>query len=89
MQEHGGPPTQAQLAEYAGTDLMMTSHVLRRRKGRGRSRATPIRPTAGPGGCGSPRRAASCWPARCADVEAADQAYFAVWAATRTASAGR
>jgi DNA-binding MarR family transcriptional regulator len=35
MQEHGGPPTQAQLAGQAGTDLMMTSQVLRRLEGRG------------------------------------------------------
>jgi hypothetical protein len=34
-QEHGAaPPTQAQLAEQAGTDLMMTSQVIRRLEGR-------------------------------------------------------
>ena len=36
LQEHGtAPPTQAQLAEQAGTDLMMTSQVIRRLEGRG------------------------------------------------------
>src|ERR1700685_3320477 len=36
LDEHGsGPPTQAQLAEQAGTDLMMTSQVVRKLAGRG------------------------------------------------------
>jgi DNA-binding MarR family transcriptional regulator len=32
--EHGGAPTQAQLAEQAGTDSMMTSQVIRRLEAR-------------------------------------------------------
>jgi DNA-binding MarR family transcriptional regulator len=36
LQEHGGrQPTQAQLADQAGTDLMMTSQVVRKLEGRG------------------------------------------------------
>jgi DNA-binding MarR family transcriptional regulator len=77
-QEHGGPPTQAQLAEQAGTDLMMTSQVLRRLEGRGLlardpdpgdSRARRLRLTAAGG---------ALLAGALADVEAADQAYFAV-----------
>ncbi|MGH3403963.1 MAG: MarR family winged helix-turn-helix transcriptional regulator [Streptosporangiaceae bacterium] len=77
-QEHGGPPTQALLAEQAGTDLMMTSQVLRRLEGRGLlardpdpgdSRARRLRLTAAGG---------ALLAGALADVEAADQAYFAV-----------
>ena len=78
LQEHSGPPTQAQLAEQAGTDLMMTSQVLRRLEGRGLlardpdpddSRARRVRLTATGG---------ELLTGALADVEAADQAYFAV-----------
>ena len=78
LQEHSGRPTQAQLAEQAGTDLMMTSQVLRRLEGRGLlardpdpddSRARRVRLTAAGG---------ELLTGALADVEAADQAYFAV-----------
>jgi DNA-binding MarR family transcriptional regulator len=78
LQEHSGRPTQAQLAEQAGTDLMMTSQVLRRLEGRGLlardpdpddSRARRVRLTATGG---------ELLTGALADVEAADQAYFAV-----------
>ena len=42
LQEHGGgPPTQAGLAEHAGTEEMMTSQVLRRLAARGLLRRDP------------------------------------------------
>jgi len=79
LQEHGsGPPTQAQLAEQAGTDLMMTSQVVRKLAGRGLvarardpadSRAWRLALTQ-PG--------SRALAGALADVEAADQAYFAV-----------
>lgn len=70
-------PTQADLAEQAGTDPMMTSQVLRKLEARGLltrtqhphdSRARVIRLT----GAGSTLLASAL-----ADVEAADQEYFA------------
>jgi DNA-binding MarR family transcriptional regulator len=78
LQEHGtAPPTQAQLAEQAGTDLMMTSQVIRRLEGRALvsrdrdpadSRAWRLALTAAGG---------SLLAGALAGVEAADQAYFA------------
>jgi DNA-binding MarR family transcriptional regulator len=76
LQEHGEPPTQAQLAEHAGTDAMMTSQVLRKLEARG---LLDRRPDPGDGRArrleltadGSARTAAAL-----ADVEAADEAYF-------------
>ena len=69
-------PTQAQLAEHAGTDAMMTSQVLRKLERRelldrrpdpvdGRARRLRLTPT------GSALLASAL-----ADVEAADDAYF-------------
>jgi DNA-binding MarR family transcriptional regulator len=75
--EHGEPPTQARLAEHAGTDAMMTSQVLRRLEARGLLERRPDP------GDGRARRLAltprgSALTARAlADVEAADEAYFA------------
>jgi DNA-binding MarR family transcriptional regulator len=79
LQEHGsGPPTQAQLAEQAGTDLMMTSQVVRRLTARGLL-------TRGRDPADSRAWRLALAPAghlvlagALADVEAADQAYFAV-----------
>jgi DNA-binding MarR family transcriptional regulator len=78
LRDHASrPPTQAQLAEHAGTDLMMTSQVLRKLEARGLlerspdpddSRARQLRLT--PAG-------ARLLGGALADVEAADQAYFA------------
>jgi DNA-binding MarR family transcriptional regulator len=77
LEEHGGPPTQARLAAHAGTDAMMTSQVLRRLEARGLldrhpdpgdARARRLRPT----------ETGSALTARAlADVEAADEDYFA------------
>jgi DNA-binding MarR family transcriptional regulator len=78
LQEHGGQPAQARLAEQAGTDLMMTSQVIRRLEGRGLvtrvrdpadSRAWRLALTPAGG---------TLLAGALADVEAADQAYFAV-----------
>jgi DNA-binding MarR family transcriptional regulator len=77
LEEHGRPPTQARLAEHAGTDAMMTSQVLRRLEARGLldrrpdpgdSRARRLRLT--PAGSALTARAL-------ADVEAADEDHFA------------
>jgi DNA-binding MarR family transcriptional regulator len=78
LTDHGdGPPTQARLAEQAGTDAMMTSQVLRRLEARGLltraldpadSRARQLHLTSA--GRGLVARAL-------ADVEAADDEYFA------------
>jgi DNA-binding MarR family transcriptional regulator len=79
LQEHEPqPPTQARLAEQAGTDLMMTSQVVRRLAARGllardrdpadsRARLLRLTPAGGQLLAGA-----------LADVERADQAYFAV-----------
>lgn len=79
LEGHAGrPPTQARLAEQAGTEPMMTSQVLRKLEARGLlarepdpadSRARLLRLT--PAGAGLLAGAL-------ADVEAADQDYFAV-----------
>jgi DNA-binding MarR family transcriptional regulator len=79
LQEHGDPqPTQVQLADQAGTDLMMTSQVVRKLEQRGLltrapdasdSRARRLRLT--PAG-------AALLAGALADVEATDQGYFAV-----------
>jgi DNA-binding MarR family transcriptional regulator len=78
LAEHGDrPPTQARLAEQAGTDPMMTSQVLRRLEARGLvdraldptdTRARQLRLT--PAGGALVARAL-------ADVEGADDRYFA------------
>jgi DNA-binding MarR family transcriptional regulator len=78
LQEHGtAAPTQARLAEQAGTDLMMTSQVIRRLEARGLvarhrdpadRRAWWLALTAAGGGL---------LAGALAHVEAADQAYFA------------
>jgi DNA-binding MarR family transcriptional regulator len=77
LEEHDEPPTQARLAQHAGTDPMMTSQVLRKLEARGLldrrpdpgdSRARRLVLTAE----GSERTARAL-----ADVEAADEAYFA------------
>lgn len=78
LEDRGGRPTQAQLAEQAGTEVMMTSQVLRRLETRGLlardpdpddSRARRLRLTPAGG---------ALLTGALADVEAADQAYFAV-----------
>lgn len=78
LEDRGGRPTQAQLAEQAGTEVMMTSQVLRRLEARGLlardpdpddSRARRLRLTPAGG---------ALLTGALADVEAADQAYFAV-----------
>lgn len=84
LQEHGDqPPTQVHLAEQAGTDLMMTSQVVRKLEGRGLltrevdpadSRARRLRLTAA---------GAALLSGALADVEATDAAYFAVLGSRR------
>ena len=76
LEEHDEPPTQARLAEHAGTDAMMTSQVLRRLEARGLLDRRPD-----PGDARARRlaltAAGSGLTARAlADVEAADEAYF-------------
>jgi DNA-binding MarR family transcriptional regulator len=78
LAEHGsGPPTQAQLAQQAGADLMMTSQVVRKLVARGlvardrdpadtRAWRLALAPAGG-----------ALLAGALADVEAADQAYFA------------
>jgi DNA-binding MarR family transcriptional regulator len=82
---HGEPPTQARLAEHAGTDAMMTSQVLRKLEARELlerrpdprdSRARRLALTAE----GSELTARAL-----ADVEAADEAYFAPLGGRRAA----
>jgi DNA-binding MarR family transcriptional regulator len=77
LEDHDEPPTQARLAEQAGTDAMMTSQVLRRLEARGLldrrpdpgdSRARRLQLTA---------QGTALTAAALADVEAADEAYFA------------
>jgi DNA-binding MarR family transcriptional regulator len=77
LEEHGEPPTQARLAEHAGTDAMMTSQVLRKLEARGLLDRQPD-----PGDARARRlrltQPGSALTARAlADVEAADDAYFA------------
>ena len=76
LDDHGGPPSQRQLAEHAGTDPMMTSQVVRKLADKGLvdrrpdpddSRARLVEPTA-------EGRAVLATALR--DVEAADVAYF-------------
>jgi DNA-binding MarR family transcriptional regulator len=84
LQEHGDQqPTQVQLADQAGTDLMMTSQVVRKLEGRGLlkrdvdpedSRARRLRLTAA---------GAALLAGALADVEATDEAYFAVLGSQR------
>jgi DNA-binding MarR family transcriptional regulator len=79
LQEHGDEqPTQVRLAEQAGTDLMMTSQVVRKLERRGLltrdvdpadSRARRLRLTAA---------GTALLSGALADVEATDEAYFAV-----------
>jgi DNA-binding MarR family transcriptional regulator len=88
LQEHEAqPPAQARLAEQAGTDLMMTSQVVRRLETRGLlgrdldpadSRARLVRLT--PAG-------RELLTTALADVERADQAYFEVLGQQRNAFA--
>jgi DNA-binding MarR family transcriptional regulator len=78
LQDHGGePPSQAQLAGHAGADQMMASQVIRKLEARGLlqrdtdladSRARRLRITAA---------GAALLAGALADVEAADDAYFA------------
>jgi DNA-binding MarR family transcriptional regulator len=78
LHEHGGePPTQAQLAGHAGADQMMASQVIRKLEARGLlerhldpadSRARRLEITAS---------GAALLAGALADVEAADDAYFA------------
>jgi DNA-binding MarR family transcriptional regulator len=78
LQERGaGPPTQAQLADQAGTDLMMTSQVVRKLASRGllARHRDPADSRAWRLALAPPGQAAL--GAALADVEAADQAYFA------------
>ena len=78
LEDHEGPPTQADVASQAGTDPMMTSQVIRRLEGRelverwadpDDSRALRLRLTP----AGSALVATAL-----AEVEAADAAYFGV-----------
>jgi DNA-binding MarR family transcriptional regulator len=77
LADHEDPPTQARLAEHAGTDPMMTSQVTRRLEARGllerapdpadgRARRLGLTPT----GTALVARALS-------DVEATDEEFFA------------
>jgi DNA-binding MarR family transcriptional regulator len=89
LTDHGdGPPTQARLAEQAGIDPMMTSQVLRRLEARGLlkrapdptdSRALQLRLTS----AGRTLVAGAL-----ADVEAADDEYFAALGGEREAFVG-
>ncbi len=86
LQDHSdGPPTQTILAEQAGTDAMMTSQVLRKLEARGLverssdprdARARRLRLTAD--------GRAAVTPAL-ADVEQADETYFAALGDERAA----
>jgi DNA-binding MarR family transcriptional regulator len=78
LQEHdSGPPTRARLADQAGTDLMMTSQVVRKLASRGlvARQRDPADSRAWRLALTPPGRAAL--GGALADVEAADQAYFA------------
>ncbi|MGA2012075.1 MAG: MarR family transcriptional regulator [Solirubrobacteraceae bacterium] len=77
LEDHGEPPTQALLAEHAGTDAMMTSQVIRKLEDRAlvlrttdRSDARARRLALTAGGRATVTRAL-------ADVEDADAAFFA------------
>ncbi len=78
LQEHGGEPTQARLAGHAGADPMMASQVIRKLEARGllerhldpadsRARLLRLRPAG-----------RALLAGALAEVEAADDAYFAV-----------
>lgn len=78
LTDHGGPPTQVQLAQHAHTDPMMTSQVIRKLEAAGLltrapdpadSRARRLELTDG----GRTRLRGAL-----ADVEAADEAFFSV-----------
>jgi DNA-binding MarR family transcriptional regulator len=79
LADHGaGPPTQAQLAEQAGTDLMMTSQVVRRLAGRGLVTRARDRVDNRAWRLALTPPGHQVLAGALADVEAADQAYFAV-----------
>ena len=87
LADHEEPPTQARLAQHAGTDPMMTSQVTRKLEARGLlerapdpadGRARRLRPT--PAGLALVGRALT-------DVEAADEAFFAALGDRRVAFA--
>jgi DNA-binding MarR family transcriptional regulator len=78
LEEHGdAPPTQARLAEHAGTDSMMTSQVIRKLEARGllERALDPADSRARQLGLTAAGRAIVT--AALAGVEATDDAYFA------------
>ncbi|MGA3151092.1 MAG: MarR family winged helix-turn-helix transcriptional regulator [Streptosporangiaceae bacterium] len=86
LQEHGGgPPTQAGLAEHAGTEEMMTSQVLRRLAARGLLRRDPDPADGRARRLGLTPAGRELLSGALADVEAADDAYFAALGPGRTA----
>jgi len=88
LEEHGtGQPIQADLAEHAGTDPMMTSQVIRKLAARGLAERRPA-----PGDSRAMQLAVTpagrtLLAAALADVEAADEAYFAALGDQRDAFA--
>ena len=83
LQEHGDSPTQAQLANQAGTDLMMTSQVVRKLEHRGLLTRAPDPRDSRARRLQLTEAGAALLAGALADVEAADQGYFAVLGADR------
>jgi DNA-binding MarR family transcriptional regulator len=77
LQEHGGPPSQQQLAEHAGTDPMMTSQVVRRLASRGLVTRQPDPADARARRLELTEDGTRVLRGALADVEAADASYFA------------
>ncbi|MGO9955820.1 MAG: MarR family winged helix-turn-helix transcriptional regulator [Solirubrobacteraceae bacterium] len=78
LEEHGdGPPSQAFLAAHAGTDAMMTSQVIRKLEGRELVARAPDPVDARARRLGLTPTGRTLAIRALADVEAADQAYFA------------
>jgi DNA-binding MarR family transcriptional regulator len=70
-------PTQARLAEHAGTDLMMTSQVIRKLAARGLVRREPDPDDSRALRLGLTPAGGALLTGALADVEAADESYFA------------
>ena len=76
LQEHGEPPTQARLAEHAGTDAMMTSQVLRKLEAAGLIERNPHPRDSRARLLAVTREGREKLRAALSDVEAADARFF-------------
>lgn len=85
LADHGGPPTQRQLADHAGTDTMMTSQVVRRLEARGLLTRAPDAADTRVRRLALTRAGRTMVAGAIADVEAIDIDVFAVLGARQPA----